>query len=99
MGKYLDKLKQFEGRSHKPNDSIVIEPASPTAKPIYWENCRGEILGPAKVEWLAQVSDAFWVIVTFEGQPRWIRSDRLRSRQVFEGQQPVREIVLVPRSV
>lgn len=73
---------------------VTIEPAASNARPVYWENADGVILGPAIPEYLARVqecgSDAFWVIVTHDGLPRWIRSDRLRSRRAFETQPAVR---------
>jgi len=29
---------------------------------------------------LAKTGDEFWIVTTFEGEARWIRSDRLRSQ-------------------
>jgi len=65
---------------------VVIEPAAPNARPVFWKSATGEILGLARPEFLAQVGPHFWVIVTWDGLPRWIRSDRLRSKQAFETQ-------------
>jgi len=66
--------------SHEP---IVIEPTHPNPRPIYSESITGELLGPAEPEFLAQVGEGeqatFWVIATFAGIPRWIRSDRLQA--------------------
>ncbi len=67
---------------------IVIEPASPTAREIYWEQADGRIVGGVKPEFLAIVGTSptasFWIVTEYQGLPRWIRSDRLRSRQAFE---------------
>ena len=79
-------------REHKPGivaalqsaNDIIIEPAAPNARPIYWETADGRILGPAVPEFLARSGDTFWIVTTFEGQPRWVNSDRLRSRTAFE---------------
>lgn len=65
---------------------IQIEPATPNARPIYWETGDGRILGPAVPEFLGRDGDTFWVSVTFEGQIRWINADRLRSKQAFKTQ-------------
>ena len=71
-------------RIHEPNgkEETLIEPASPTAKPIYWESVDGKILGPAKPEFLAKSGpdghEQFWIVVTFRKITRWISSDRLR---------------------
>src|SRR6185503_4058894 len=84
--------------NHPDDGSIMIEPAHTNARPIYWEDALGRILGPAKPEFLAQVGTGgknntnFWVVVLYEGQPGWIRSDRLRSRQSFDTQRPVQRI-------
>ena len=71
-------------------EPIVIESASCTAKPVFWETATGHILGPAKPEFLAMVGSGttacFWVVITMNGEGRWIRSDRLRSRTQFERQ-------------
>ena len=69
----------------------VIEPAATNGKPIYWEAADGRIVGPAVPECLAQVGDD-WIVTTFEGQLRWIRSDRLRSQKAFEQQAEVRKV-------
>lgn len=70
----------------------VIEPAAQNARPIYWETGDGRILGPAVPELLAQVGSEFWIVTTFEGYPRWINADRLRSRKAFEEQAACREV-------
>lgn len=85
-------------REHKPGivaalksaEDITIEPAAPNARPAYWERASGEIVGPARPEFLAKVgsgaTEQFWVIVDYQGQPAWVRSDRLRSKKAFEEQ-------------
>jgi hypothetical protein len=65
--------------NHRP----IIEPAHPFAKPTYFEDAFGRILGPVIPEFLARADGHFWIVTTFEGEARWIRSDRLRSRQVL----------------
>ena len=68
----------------------MIEPALPTARPIYWERNDGVIYGPATVTDLARVgtggTEQWWVVIEYHGQPAWVRSDRLRSKQAFEEQ-------------
>ena len=68
---------------------IVLEPASPTARPIYWERS-GSIIGPATPEVLAKAGDGptttFWVVALHEGAPTWINSTMLRSKGQFEAQ-------------
>jgi hypothetical protein len=68
---------------------VVIEPAAPNARLIYWERVTG-IVGPAQPEFLAMVGNgptaSFWVIALYEGQPIWINSTVLRSRQAFAQQ-------------
>src|SRR5262249_1833892 len=53
------------------------------------------ILGPAVPEYVARVGDVFWIIVSFEGQARWIRSDRLRSRRQFENQRVLKPVSVI----
>jgi hypothetical protein len=79
------------------HSDIIIEPASPKGRPVYWESADCRIVGPACPEFLAQIgaglkSTDFWVIVEFKGQPRWVRSDRLRSKQAFLAKRPVQII-------
>ncbi len=87
-----EALKQQQAKEQPVADGasapapIVIEPAAPNARPVYWENADGVILGPAIPEFLAQVGQHFWVIVQYDEAPRWIRSDRLRNKQAFERQ-------------
>lgn len=85
MGKYLDKIRQPE----PVGKHVTIEPAHPTARPVYWESMDGTWHGPAVPESLALVGEGetatFWVVVTSQGGCRWIRSDLLRSRQAYEG--------------
>jgi hypothetical protein len=72
----------------------VIEPAHPNARPVYCERNDGVIYGPATVTDLARTGsgakERFWVIVEFDGQLAWIRSDRLRSQRDFDRQEPQR---------
>ena len=78
---------------------VTIEPASSTARPVFWERADGRIYGPGTPEFLARAGDEFWIVTTFEAQPRWIRSDRLRSRKAFEQQAEVREVELIPKGL
>lgn len=77
-------------------ETVVIEPAANNARQVFWEQADGRILGPAVPEFLAKVGDGpratFWIVVTHDGQPRWVRSDRLRSRRQFQTQLPVRTV-------
>lgn len=70
--------------------TVTMELAGANARPIYWESADGDILGPATPEFLAMVGSGpgatFWIVTTHEGLPRWIRSDRLRSKRAFETQ-------------
>jgi hypothetical protein len=81
-------------------EPVVIEDAHPQARSVYWESGTGEILGPATPEYLARQGDTFWIVTAFEGQPRWINADRLRSRTAFETQRKpvVVELIKEPRS-
>ncbi len=81
------------------DEPVVIEPAvrpdgSPLA-PIYWEDNIGQILGPAVPEFVARAGGDFWIVTTFEGNARWIRSDRLRSKQAFDAQTPLQIVELI----
>jgi hypothetical protein len=101
-----DDLRAFI-KQHKPEivqelrrqEQVVIEPAHPKAKPIYFEDALGRILGPCFPEFLAKADGHFWIVTTLAGSARWIRSDRLRSRQAFETQQPVIVSDPIPREV
>lgn len=75
--------------------SFEVQPAVSNAQPIYWETGTGHILGPAVPEFLARDGGSFWISTTFEGQIRWINTDRLRSRKAFLQQAEVREIELI----
>ena len=92
-------LKILKGDHRETSDKVLIEPAATNAKPIYWETAIGHIVGPAVPEFLAQVGEEFWIVTTYEAQPRWIRSDRLRSRKAFEEQAEVREVELIPKDL
>jgi len=69
------------------SDDIIIEPASPTARSIYWEAVDGNWHGPVQPEYLGRTgkgrSEQFWVVVNDKGIIRWIWTELLRSRQAF----------------
>jgi hypothetical protein len=103
MGKYLDKIRQaglvheddLPAAGSKDQAAVTINTAHSEARSVYWETGDGKILGPAVPECLARLrgkKDSFWVIVTYQGLPRWIRSDRLQSKQAFDTQRPVQRI-------
>ena len=73
-------LKILKGDHREPSAEVLIEPAATYARPVYWEAANGRILGPAVPEFFAQVGSEFWIVAIFAAQPRWIRSDRLRSK-------------------
>ena len=81
-------LKILKGDHPESSDKVLIEPASPTARPVFWERGDGRIEGPARLEFLACVGAGskarFWIVLTFHNVVCWVRSDRLRSRQAFE---------------
>jgi len=68
---------------------VIIEPIYRQARPVYWEDAKGQTQGPADVEFLANVgrgrNETFWVVVTYQGTVRWIRSDRLRAKPRYAG--------------
>lgn len=80
-------------------ESVVIEPAHPHARPVYFERSDGVIYGPARVSHLAKtgrgLNERFWVIVEHEGQVIWVWSDRLRSKQQFENQVKPKVVELI----
>lgn len=71
---------------------IIIEPAAPNARPVYWQTGDGRILGPAVPEFFLRDGEGYWISVTFKGHVRFIRDDRLRSRKAFEEQAEIREV-------
>jgi hypothetical protein len=78
-------LKKAAGKVRISEESdIVMQPAAVMAKPIYFEQADGKIVGPAKLEFLAQVGcgerASFWAVITLDGQTRWVRSDLLRAK-------------------
>lgn len=91
-------------KEHKPGivavlqqrEHVTVEPAPPTARPVYWEAADGRIIGPAVPELLARAgngpSASFWIVTTYEGQLHWINADRLRSQRQFERQVEVYEV-------
>jgi hypothetical protein len=66
---------------------IEVEPASPMARPIYWEAMDGEWHGPVYPEYLGRTgtgsNEQFWVIVNHNGAIRWVLADLLRSCEAF----------------
>ena len=92
---YLDRLRRFE-QSAIPAEGqpaaapIVIEPAHPNARPVYWERADGRIYGPGTPEFLARAGDGsmttYWVVVNYSGQPIWVNTTVLRSKRQFEHQ-------------
>jgi hypothetical protein len=92
-------LARARGKVRVVQSDVVLEPAAANAKPIFWENAIGIVIGPATPEWLARVGDggqaAFWIVASFQGLDRWIRSDRLRSKHAFDTQRPMQVIELV----
>ena len=86
-------------RPVNPDPPIMIDPAGPIARPVYWERGTGEIFGPATVTHLAKTnagpSERFWVIVEFQGSIAWVLADQLRSKRQFLEQRPLREIELI----
>lgn len=78
------------------HDGIHMEPATKpdgsALSSIYWEASDGRIMGPALPEFFLRDGNAYWISVTFRGQVRFIREDRLRSKKAFETQRPMQEI-------
>ncbi|MDZ4733662.1 MAG: hypothetical protein SGJ16_08760 [Nitrospirota bacterium] len=72
--------------SPPPPADIVLEPAHPNPRPVYWERADGSIVGPGTPEFLARVGESFWVIVQFESVPVWVNASSLRSKQAFDTQ-------------
>lgn len=58
-------------------DRFTVEPTR-VAWPVCWENAKGQLYGPAPVEFLAEMDGHFWVCVTWKGRMVWVREDRLR---------------------
>jgi len=85
------------------SSGTIIEPAASNARPVYWERANGEILGPARPEFLAKVGNGpkerYWVIAIYEGLPVWINATVLRSKRQFEQQKPkwAMELIQEPR--
>ncbi|MDX2253209.1 MAG: hypothetical protein NW202_13065 [Nitrospira sp.] len=71
-------------RVHQPEAEILIEPAAPDPRPVYWRGVDGKLCGPAKPELLAKVgtgtNERFWVVVTYQGTTRWVRANRLQAK-------------------
>ena len=82
-----------------PPELIIIEPAHPNARPVFWERNTGEIVGPAQPEFLAKVGEgsnaSYWVVAQFEGVPIWINSVVLRSKRDFETQMRLKPVELI----
>ena len=73
-----------ENQESRPNipESVVVEPAHPNARPIYWQSGK-VIVGPAVPEYLGKLGERFFVFVEYQGHSIPIDSDRLRSRHAF----------------
>lgn len=71
----------------------AMKPGGSPLSPVYWETADTRIVGPAMPEYVVKVGTGltaeFWVIVSHEGTPRWVHSNRLRSKKQFETQRPV----------
>lgn len=78
-----------------PSKNVEIQPAAPNAKAIYWQTGDGRILGPAVPEFFLRDGEEYWISMTFKGNVRFIRDDRLRSRKAFEEQVEVRQVELI----
>jgi hypothetical protein len=74
----------------QPSEGLVIEPAAQNSRPVYFWRNDGGIHGPARVIDLEKIgtgdAERFWVIVDYQEQTIWVRSDRLRSKRAFEQQ-------------
>jgi hypothetical protein len=79
----LYPVTQIEGGTAE-NSGTIIEPACRFAKPRYFENVSGRIVGPVIPEFFVKTADQFWIMTTFDGGLIWIRSDQLRSKAAFE---------------
>jgi hypothetical protein len=96
MGKYLNIIRQAERAAEDEHarprpveqKDVRMEVAHHRARSVYWEAADGKVLGPAMPEFLARVGtgkrEQFWIVVRYAGHARWVRSDRLRSKQAFE---------------
>lgn len=71
-------------------------------RPVYWERGDGSIVGPGQPEFFARIDcgnreEDFWLVVLFDGETVWIRSDRLRAERELSQQalpkiiEPVKE--------
>ena len=71
-------------------DQVLIEPAAPNPRPVYWERADTSIVGPGRPEFLAKVGEGpratYWVVAQFQGVPVWINSIMLRSKKAYEQQ-------------
>lgn len=70
----------------------VIEFASPTAKPIYWERGDMSISGPALPLFLERVGNDFVLVIEYRGELVSINGNTLRTRNQFESQVGLREV-------
>lgn len=106
MDPLLQRALEIANRPRSPerpgdavSEAIIVEPAHPQTRPVYFERNDGVIYGPATVTDLAKTgtgtTEQFWVIVEFQGLWEWVVSDRLRSKQAFESQPTVRTVELV----
>lgn len=99
LAKWPDRLRPVD------TEPVIVEPAlkadgSPLT-PVYWESATGQILGPAVPEFFGAVgvgeATTFWIVTTYQGETRWIRSDLLRTKQAYDEQQPMTVIELVDK--
>lgn len=73
----------------------VIEFASPTAKPIYWERGDTSISGPATPLFLEQVGTDSVLVIEYQGDLISINANTLRSKSQFETQVKLQVVELV----
>jgi len=93
--KYINRLassgdspssSQFHSYGHEKNENtkkaseLVVEPAAPNARAVYWENADGSFGGPMVPIFLARYGERSYVVVDDQGENRWILSDMLRAR-------------------
>ncbi len=73
-------------------------------KPVYWERGDGSIVGPGQPEFFARIGcgnreEDFWLVVLFDGETAWIRSDRMCTKLRYDQQvlPKITETVKEPR--
>src|SRR5688572_20838301 len=99
MAKVPNSWREPGARSGSFNSMSSLNQPRQTRSRFFGRMPWGIVIGPATPEWLARVGDgeqaAFWIVATFQGLDRWIRSDRLRSKHAFDTQRSVQVIELV----